>query len=170
MVKFDLSAGYHHIPLRAGQRGFFGFTFEGITYSWRQLFFGLSPAPYIFTMILREVAKRWRFDGILLIHYLDDFLVFAATWRLCFQQMCRIRKDLKDLGFILNIIKSMLDPTQLIEFLGYEVSTVHEPTFTVPVARMEKLITDLHLLDNAGRGEIRVRKVASVCGQILSMS
>ena len=79
MVKFDLTAGYHHIPLKASQQQFFGFEFEGKVYSWQQLFFGLSPAPYIFTMILRDIARKWRFDGIILVHYLDDFCLFASS-------------------------------------------------------------------------------------------
>jgi hypothetical protein len=57
MGKLDLSSGYHHIPLHPSQFKYFGFEFEGKTYSWRQLFFGVSPTPYIFAMILRNVAK-----------------------------------------------------------------------------------------------------------------
>ena len=170
MGKLDLSAGYHHIPLHPSQHKFFGFEFEGKVYTWRQLFFGLSPAPYIFTMILRDVAKRWRFDGIFLIHYLDDFGVFAPTRELCLQQLTRIFKDLVALGFVVNLGKSVLDPVQLMEFLGYEVNTTNVPTFTVPPSRIAKLVADLHILWNAPSGRVRVRKVASVAGQLLSMS
>ena len=64
----------------------------------------------------------------------------------------------------------MLEPTQELEFLGYEVNTVNEPRFTVPPARVAKLLADLQAL-SAWRGKsVRVRKVASVAGQILSMS
>ena len=170
MVKFDLSAGYHHIPLRPSQRKFFGFEFEGKVYTWRQLFFGLSSAPYIFTMILRDVASRWRFDGINLIHYLDDFCIFASNRALCFQQMQRVRRDLEALGFVINEEKSDLTPTQALEFLGYEVNTVTTPTFTVPRARVEKLTRDLQRLKELNGRPIGVKKVASVAGQILSMS
>ena len=170
MVKMDLSAGYHHIPLRPEQSKFFAFEFEGVTYSWQQLFFGLSPAPYIFTMILRDVAKRWRFDGIVLLHYLDDFCIFANSYEVCFQQMQRIRKDLEDLGFVINGPKSVMEPTQTLEFLGYEVNTVGVPTFTVPPVRVQKLLGCLHDLANAGDSPVPVRRVASVAGQLLSMS
>jgi hypothetical protein len=170
MGKLDLSAGYHHIPLHPSQFKFFGFEFEGKTYSWRQLFFGLSPAPYIFTMILRNVAKRWRFSGIILIHYLDDFGVFASTRELTLQQLTRIFKDLVALGFVVNLPKSVLDPVQIMEFLGYEVNTVGVPTFTVPNSRVAKLVTDLQLLQSMPHGVVPVRKVASIAGQILSMS
>ena len=93
-------------------------------------------------MILRDVAKRWRFDGIFLIHYLDDFGVFAPTRELCLQQLTRIFKDLVALGFVVNLGKSVLDPVQLMEFLGYEVNTTNVPTFTVPPSRIAKLVAD----------------------------
>jgi hypothetical protein len=48
MVKFDLSAGYHHIPLRPKQWGWFGFEFEGKVYSWRQLFFRVISCAIYF--------------------------------------------------------------------------------------------------------------------------
>ena len=170
MCKFDLAAGYHHIPLQSAQRTYFGFEFEGKVYTWKQLFFGLSPAPYIFTMILRNVAARWRFDGINLVHFLDDFCIFARSKALCFQQMQRIRRDLEALGFVINLDKSVLEPTQELEFLGYEVNTVDVPTFTVPPARIAKLLVDLQMLSDLQGKTVRVRKVASVAGQILSMS
>ena len=170
MCKLDLSAGYHHVPLRAAQAPLFGFEFEGKTYSWRQLFFGLSPAPYIFTMILRDVAKKWRFDGINLIHYIDDIAIFAKSCLLCAQQFARVRKDLEDLGFVINMEKSVLEPTQEIEFLGYEVNTRDIPTFKVPAARAAKLVETLVALRDQGGGEVPVRLVASAAGQILSMS
>ena len=170
MVKLDLSAGYHHIPLRPDQTKFFGFKFEGKTYSWQQLFFGLSPAPYFFTMILRDVAKRWRFHGIVLVHYLDDFCIFTGSHSLCLQQRQRVCQDLVDLGFVINVPKSVLEPTQELEFLGYEVNTVGVPTFTVPSVRVSKLLLCLHELAEAGCNPVPVRKVASVAGQVLSMS
>ena len=148
----------------------FGFKFEGKTYSWRQLFFGLSPAPYFFTMILRDVAKRWCFDGIVLVHYLNDFCIFAGSHSLCLQQRQRVCQDLVDLGFVITVPKSVLEPTQELEFLGYEVNTVGVPTFTVPSVRVSKLLLCLHELAEAGCNPVPVRKVASVAGQVLSMS
>ncbi len=67
-------------------------------YTWKQLFFGLSPAPYIFTMILRNVAARWRFDSVIIVHFLEDFCIFASSKALCLQQMYKIRRGLEALG------------------------------------------------------------------------
>ena len=170
MVKFDLEAGYHHIPLHPSQHGLFGFEFQGVRYNWRQLFFGLTSAPYYFTMILRDLAKRWRFDGIMLIHYLDDFLIVAKSKSECRRQMQRVRDDLEALGFVLNLDKSVLEPCQVLDFLGYTVSTVGKPLFQVPAERVAKLMSTLREVRQAGTGWIRVRRVASLAGQLMSMS
>ena len=58
MVKFDLEAGYHHVPLHQSQWEMYGFEFEGEQYMWCQLFFGLSPACYVFTVMLRALCAR----------------------------------------------------------------------------------------------------------------
>lgn len=39
-----------------------------------QLPFGLAPACYVFTKVLRQLVKSWRVRGIRLIPYIDDFL------------------------------------------------------------------------------------------------
>ena len=169
MTKLDLKSGYHHIPLRPEQRRFFGFEFEGVVYTWRQLFFGLAPAPYIFTMIMREICKKWRFLGMILLHYMDDIAVFASTAELCAQQTAIILADLEALGFIVNLEKSVTTPVQTMEFLGYEISTVGVPTFRVPPHRIARLRDMLDFLART-TGSIPVRTIASVTGQVLSMS
>ena len=165
-----MEAGYHHIPLHKSQYHLFGFEFEGRTYSWRQLFFGLSGAPYIFTMILRDIASRWRFAGICLLHYLDDFLIVARSRALCEAHKCRVRDDLVALGFVIESVKSVLDPCQVLDFLGYTVDTRGKPSFSVPTERIAKLRATLREVQVAGTGYIKVRRVASLAGQLMSMS
>ena len=170
LVKFDLEAGYHHIPLHKSQHHLFGFEFEGTLYTWRQLFFGLTSAPYYFTMILRDVAKRWRFDGIVLVHYLDDFLLVSRSRELSYEHTRRVHGDLVALGFVVEMTKSILEPCQVLDFLGYTVSTVGKPSFCVPTERVAKLMCTLREVQAAGTGRIKVRRVASLAGQIMSMS
>ena len=81
-----------------------------------------------------------------------------------------VRDDLEALGFVINNKKSVMAPCQSLGFLGYEVNTADVPTFTVPRARIAKLTADLTTLSLLQGDAIKVRKVASVAGQILSMS
>ena len=84
--------------------------------------------------------------------------------------MRRVRRDLEDLGFLIELDKSVLEPTQELEFLGYEVHTAGTPSLRVPTSRLDKLVSCLEELEAAGGNLVPVRRVASVAGQILSMS
>ena len=169
MVKFDLEAGYHHIPLHPSQWELYGFEFEGEQYMWRQLFFGLSPACYVFTVVLRALCARWRARGIRLVHYIDDILVVGPR-NLVREQGLLVRAELEALGFLMNMAKSVVEPVQQVDFLGFDVDSRGEPRLTVPTARVDKLRAALLELQAAGLAPVPVRSVARVAGQIMSMS
>ena len=169
MVKFDLEAGYHHIALHPSQWELFGFEFEGVQYMWRQLFFGLSPACYVFTVVLRALCARWRALGLRLVHYIDDILLVGPRETVR-EQGLRVRAELVALGFLVNLDKSVFEPVQLIEFLGFDVDSRSEPRLTVPAARVAKLHAGLRHLVAVGTDPVAVRSIARVVGQIMSMS
>jgi hypothetical protein len=51
---------------------------EGVTYQFTCLAFGLSSAPWLFTKLLRVVAAHLRRNGIRVLLYLDDILIVAS--------------------------------------------------------------------------------------------
>ena len=82
--------------------------------------FGLTMAPQVFTMIVKEVKLMALSKGIRLHQYLDDWLIMAQ-----FQEEAQINTktvvDLtQSLGWIINQEKSGLKPTQVFSFVGYE--------------------------------------------------
>ena len=169
MVKFDLEAGYHHIQLHPSQWELYGFEFEGEQYMWRQLFFGLSPACYVFTVVLRALCARWRARGIRLVHYIDDILLVGPR-DLVREQGLLVRAELEALGFLVEMKKSVVEPVQQVDFLGFDVDSRGEPRLTVPATRVDKLRAALQQLQGAGSEPVPVRSVARVAGQIMSMS
>ena len=140
-------------------------------YNWRQLFFGLTSAPYYFTMILRDIAKKWRFDGIVLIHYLDDFLIVAKSKMECLQQMRCVRADLEAFSFVLNLDKSVLEPCHR-SWTSWATLSLQlvSPCSKSPAERVAKVMSTLREVRQAGTGWVRVCRVASLTGQLMSMS
>ena len=67
MFKFDLKSGYHHVDICPAHRGFLGFAWvmqgSSLFFRFRQLPFGLSSAPFIFTKVIRPLVKKWRGIG-----------------------------------------------------------------------------------------------------------
>ena len=58
MWSFDINSGYYHVELHPDSRTFVGFEWEGQFYVYCSLPFGLSLAPYVFTRIMRELARH----------------------------------------------------------------------------------------------------------------
>ena len=121
-VSVDLKDGFHHIVIRQDFRKYFGFKWHDHYYVWNVLNFGCSIAPHIFTKVLRPVVKYLRECNIRLILYVDDFLICGSKSSL--QVDTEIVVDtLSDLGWKINLEKSILIPKSKIEYLGLILKT-----------------------------------------------
>ena len=92
LFKFDLKSGYHHYDICPQQQTFLGFSWNDKYYCFSVLVFGLASSPYLFTKCLRSMVKYWR----------QNF----------------VKTSLKEAGFLVNIEKSVFEPTQKLEWLG----------------------------------------------------
>ncbi len=62
--------------------------------------------------------------GLRVIIYIDDILIMEETQSLAREHTAGLIFLLENLGFIINNPRSLLTPTQEIEFLGFSVNTV----------------------------------------------
>ena len=82
LVKVDLKDAYRLVPVHPDDHNLLGILWQGYTYVDRALPFGLRSAPKIFTAVADAVAWSLHCSGIEhQIHYLDNFLFFAAPGR-----------------------------------------------------------------------------------------
>ncbi len=139
MVKVDLADAFHHIPLHPNHLRFFRFLWKGTTYQWQVMPFGYRDAPRIFTKMMAVVAREARKRGVRLVVYIDDILLIAPTALAAQEALAIFLQLLRDFGFTLNIPKSVLTPTQVIEFLGVIVDS-RSMTFALPPQKMEKIM------------------------------
>ena len=86
--------------------------------------FSLSSAPWVFTKTLKPALAILQVRGVWLIAYIDDILVLAESRDLILDQVTGMLYLLECLGFIVNTKKSVLNPAQVIEFLGLTVDSV----------------------------------------------
>ena len=98
-VKIDLKDAYLTIPLHSDCSPFLQFEWEGKYYQYLTPAFGLAPAPWAFTKMLKPVVAFLRERGIRLVIYLDDILVMNASrpsfrlvaWKLSgISSLCRV--------------------------------------------------------------------------------
>ena len=75
VTSIDFKDAYFHIPIQEQSRKYLRFHFQGQTYQFKALPFGLSTAPMEFTIIAKEVKLMAIQNGIRIHQYLDDWLV-----------------------------------------------------------------------------------------------
>ena len=120
-MKVDLKDAYFMIPIHKQD---LKFTFKGKCYRFRCLPFSLACAPWVFTKVLKPIAAQLRELGVRLIVYIYDILILAETPQLLRDHTMGLIYLLENLGFIIGYKKCILEPTQLIDFLGFTVDSV----------------------------------------------
>ena len=80
----------------------------------------------------------------------------------------RILRDFQNAGFVVNMDKSVLHPSQSTTHLGMIVDFV-SGQFEVLVHRWDKLHAAIRCLSSAPRNRVPVRQLANCVGQIISM-
>ncbi len=156
MVKLDLKDAYLTVGVHPNSQKYLRFIWQGQVYQFQALPFCLNTAPRVFTKLLRPVVAFLRTRNIRLLIYLNDILLVASSPLILRQHTNIVINLLQDLGFIINFEKSILTPTQILEFLGFIINAVTMKFYLPPekitkTSRLCKSLmkenpTSLHLL------------------------
>ena len=84
----------------------------------RKDIFGLGLAPRIFSKLLKVPIALLRRLNIRLVIYLDGILLMGKTLEEILMSRDKLIFLFQHLGFVINLKKSVLKPSQQIEFLG----------------------------------------------------
>ena len=172
VFSFALKSAHHHIDICEERTKFLSFKWpsaEGVMkfYEFKVLPFGLTSAPYVFTKVIRQLAKYWRGSGYLTLVYLDDGLGGASSVDRTSKLSNKVRQDLTSSGFTSNDDKSCWVPVQTLTFLGsvldFELGMIYTPDY-----RILKIKSALESC--LQRSVISARELASITGQIILMS
>ena len=117
-VSIDLKDAYLHIPFHPLSRSFLGFQFLGRTFQFKVLPFGLKVSPWVFTRVVATLVGHLRQLGLRLFYYLDVWLLVAESRDLLESHLRTTLLWTRDLGFLVNWVKSSLTPQRLPFYLG----------------------------------------------------
>ena len=120
VTSIDFKDAYFHIPIQEQSRKYLRFHVQGQTYQFKALPFGLSTAPMEFTVVTKEVKLMAIQKGIRIHQYLDDWLVRAKSPQACLQHTQILVQLCQDLGWLVNLEKSELEPKEVFNFVGYQ--------------------------------------------------
>ena len=118
VTSIDFKDAYFHIPIQEQSRKYLRFHVQGQTYQFKALRFGLSTAPLEFTVVAKEVKLMAIHKGIRIHQYLDDWLVRARSHQACLQHTQDLVKICQELGWLVNLDKSELEPKQIFDFIA----------------------------------------------------
>ena len=132
LASWDLKDAYLTVPMAPDTWRFMRFTFQDKLYEWRVLPFGLTCSPRVFTRLLRQILAFLKCTwGILISAFLDDILVQASSYYMCYFHMQLSALVLMACGYSLNYSKSSVLPSKVITHLGFIWNT-EAMTITVP--------------------------------------
>ena len=119
MASVDLKDAYYSIPIAEEDRKLLMFQWKGKYYQFTCLPNGLSSAPRIFTKILKPVYARLRSIGHTFMGHVDDSLLVGQSFDSCHRNIADTAYLFANLGFTIHPVKSVLQPQQKIDFLGF---------------------------------------------------
>ena len=152
---------YYLVPVTKEHQKYLRFSWKGILYQYVCLPFGLSSAPRIFTKILKILIARLRAMGIRLIVYLDDILIMGTSEDEAKRHLNATIELLQSVGFLISWEKSVLIPSQTMEFLGLEIDT-RILTLSLPSAKVDSIISLCNFL--LRQSQVKLRDIAKVLG------
>lgn len=165
MANIDLKDAYHLIKIHEHSRKYLRFIWDGLTYEFNVLPFGLNTAPYIFTKVMKPVVKLLRTCGYLSTIYLDDIYLIGQSYRDCKENLYITQKLLKSLGLLINVEKSNLTPSKSCKFLGLIIDSKNLQV-KLPIDKRTHIQHELTKMMN--RANCTIRKFAQLVGLLIS--
>lgn len=131
--------------------------------------FGLSSVPYLFTKLVKPLIRKWRSEAKGIVVYLDDGLRSADGYSNAKIASLQVHAYLFRSGFVANESKCVWEPTKVISWLG---SVINMATSRIAATdeRIMSLQDVLNSILSVSSVRIPVRKLASVCGKIISLA
>ena len=167
MCKVDLKDAYFVVPLESNSQEYVCFNWREKAYQFLCLCFGLAAAPLVFTKLMKVlIAVIRRLQGRVII-YLDDILLLAQTT----EELSMLRDTLiyllESLGFVINRKKSVLQPCQIIEFLGLVIDS-KKLRVSLPSEKVEKI--RVHCKTFLQQKNVSLRELAQLLGRMTASS
>ncbi|MCG8035213.1 MAG: hypothetical protein JAZ03_23955 [Candidatus Thiodiazotropha taylori] len=117
-ISLDMKDAYMHIPIFKKHKQFLRFCIQGRVYQFTCLCFGPTMAPRAFTKIVAVVAAHLRMQNMRLAVYLDDWFLVNQIKKFLLLDKTKALNLLVDLGFVINLEKSALQPNQSVIYIG----------------------------------------------------
>ena len=139
-VSVDLSSAYR-LAMYREEQSWMGMCYDGATYWWLAMPFGLSNAPREWQRLIHPVVLALRAQGFLCCAYLGDFLALRPTPELAAAGAAQLVELLQELALKINCGRSQLTPVQRILYLGFLID-LHDGMMQIPEGKIGGVTKD----------------------------
>lgn len=147
MTKLDDKSGYDNVEMTETSKQLLGFQWGGHFFCCNTLPFGWKNSAYVYHTINLQAISYLRNLGISCLLYIDDRLIEQYHGEMPLQHSDSFSRAtyaikyavnfLTNLGYFLNIEKSVFQPNQSITFLGFIVDSVNQSFFITQKRKMK---------------------------------
>ena len=163
-LSFDFSDAYYSCGVFPPHRKYLRFLFEGVLYEFTCLPNGLTSAPRFFTKIMKVALSHLRKSyGVTISGYLDDILLNNVDTADAMLKGVQAAELFQNLGFTINVPKSVIFPTTRIEHLGFIIDSVSMMVSMTP-EKTNKIIELVQ--DCLTKEKMTIRMIARIIGKI----
>ena len=146
-------------------QNFLKFEWKGQLYKYTAFPNGLACCPRLFTKLLKPVMAQLHRWGFISTIFIDDTLLMGDSELECVQNVKASLCLFEKLGFVIHPEKSVLAPTHVITYLGFEINSV-DMTVTLMREKKEKIFNTAASLLTLSSCSIRF--LAKFIGQIVA--
>jgi hypothetical protein len=101
----------------------------------------LVSAPRVFTKLLKRIVGFLRKQGLRLVVYLDDILIIGHSEESTREAVKLVVNFFESLGFVIQGEKSILEPSQVLEYIGLVIDTNSMNFFLLQKKKVNVIIT-----------------------------
>jgi len=169
LIKIDLRDAFWHLAIHPKHRRYFRFRWRKQILEWQVMPFGYKDAPRLFTSMMKVITKVLRGLGIRLVIYMDDLLIMAESATQALNHRDIVIRVLTQFGMTINWEKSVLIPSQRVNFLGVIVDSI-KMCLELPPEKLENVklkVKALLTLGTKGRPP-RLIDLQSIVGTLQS--
>ena len=138
MASIDYKDAYYTVPIDSKYKRYLRFFWDGNKYEFQVLPNGLTTGPRHFTKIVRVILRYLQKRGFSITNYIDDNFLIEDTFNRCLESVYTTIKVSSDAGFIVSFDKSVLEPSQILTYLGFVLNTI-EMTIKLTREKVEKI-------------------------------
>ena len=163
LASIDIKDAFYSVPIHVAHKKYLKFMWVCTAYAYNAMPNGYVDSMRIFTKIMKPVFAWLRGQGFTSVIYVDDSLLYGFTFEQCLANIKITLHTLHELGFVVHPDKSVLQPMQVIVFLGFKINTL-DMTITLTEEKKGKIKTLALSLMN--KNSCSVRTVAKFIGNL----